>query len=238
MSIKAVLFDLDGTLLPMDLDIYIKGYFTALTKGMAQRGFNAKRFAKALSCGVEAMLKNNGDDTNENVFWASFEEDYGEEARSKEALFNDFYENEFQELKKLCGTLPEAVWAVRAIRDMGIRTVLATNPVFPPIATESRIRWAGLELEDFEFYTNYSNSSYAKPRLEYYEEILKKLELSPEECLMVGNDTDDDMVAEKLGMAVYLLPEYLINKSGVDISHYNYGNLKSLVAFVENKKQP
>ena len=64
MSIKAVLFDLDGTLLPMDLDVFIKGYFSALTKGMASRGFDAKRFSKALLSGVDAMMNNEGQDTN------------------------------------------------------------------------------------------------------------------------------------------------------------------------------
>ena len=236
MSIKAVLFDLDGTLLPMDLDRFIKGYFSSLTKGMATRGFDAKKFSKALLSGVDAMMKNNGRDTNEDLFWQTFEAVYGEEVRSREPLFNDFYNNEFQELRELCGIIEEAAPAVRAIRDMGYRTVLATNPVFPPIATESRMRWAGLEPSDFEFYTTYNNSSYAKPNPEYYIEIAKKLGLEPSECLMVGNDTTDDMVAETVGMSVYLLPEYLINKSGADISVYNYGNLKNLVAFIENLK--
>lgn len=236
MSIKAVLFDLDGTLLPMDLNVFIKGYFGALTKGMAARGFDAKRFSKALLAGVDAMMKNEGSDTNENMFWQTFEAVYGEEARSKEELFNEFYQGEFQSLSALCGTIPEAATAVRAIREMGIRVVLATNPVFPPIATESRIRWAGLEPSDFEFYTTYANSCFTKPRLGYYKEIAEKLGLDPSECLMVGNDTDDDMIAEKLGMGVYLIPEYLINKLDKNISQYNYGTLKNLVAFVENNK--
>ena len=236
MSIKAVLFDLDGTLLPMDLDLFIKGYFTSLTKGMASRGFDAKRFSRALLAGVDTMMKNDGGDTNENRFWKTFEAVYGEEVRSREPLFNEFYNNEFQNLSSLCGVIDEAAMAVRSIRDMGYRAVLATNPVFPPIATESRMRWAGLEPSDFEFYTTYVNSSYAKPNPKYYLEIAEKLGLDPSECLMVGNDTTDDMVAEKVGMSVYLLPEYLINKSGTDISVYNYGNLENLVAFMENLK--
>ena len=236
MSIKAVLFDLDGTLLPMDLQVFVKGYFSALTKAMAERGFDAKRFSKALLAGVDAMMKNDGSDTNENVFWNVFELVYGEEARSREPLFNEFYEGDFQKLSSLCGMMEDAAEAVRAVKAMGLRVVLATNPVFPPIATESRIRWAGLEPSDFEFYTTYANSGFAKPNLGYYLEIAEKLGISPDECLMVGNDTDDDMIAEKIGMKVYLLPLYLINKSGKDISCYNYGNLKSLVAFIENNK--
>lgn len=237
MSIKAVLFDLDGTLLPMDLEQFIKGYFSSLTKGMAARGFDAKRFSRALLAGVDAMMKNDGRDTNENVFWQTFEAVYGEEVRSKEALFNDFYNGEFQALSSLCGVIEEAAHAVRAIRNMGYRVVLATNPVFPPIATESRIRWAGLLPSDFEFYTNYTNSSFAKPNTEYYLEIAKNMGLDPSECLMVGNDTEDDMVAENVGMSVYLLPEFLINRGNKDISSYNYGTLESLISFLENSKE-
>ena len=142
MSIKAVLFDLDGTLLPMDLQVFVKGYFSALTKAMAERGFDAKRFSKALLAGVDAMMKNDGSDTNENVFWNVFELVYGEEARSREPLFNEFYEGDFQKLSSLCGMMEDAAEAVRAVKAMGLRVILATNPVFPPIATESRIRWA------------------------------------------------------------------------------------------------
>ncbi len=237
MSIKAILFDLDGTLLPMDLDVYIKNYYSSLTKGMADRGFNARRFTKALSAGVEAMLNNDGSATNEDVFWRIFELVYGEPARDREHLFNSFYENEFQQLRSICGIIPEAADAVRAIREMGYRVVLATNPVFPPIATESRIRWAGLEPSDFEFYTNYANSGFTKPHGRYYIEIANKLGLEPSECLMVGNDVDDDMSAENVGMKVYLLTEYLINRRNVDIKNYNYGTLESLVAFAENLKR-
>ncbi len=234
MSLKAVLFDLDGTLLPMDLDVYVKSYFSALTKGMSNRGFHARRFSKALLAGVEAMLNNDGTAVNEAVFWQIFELVYGEPARPREDLFEDFYRNEFQELKSLCGVIPEAAYAVRRIRELGYRVVLATNPVFPPLATESRIRWAGLEPEDFEFYTNYTNSGFSKPKPEYYLEIAKKMGLDPSECLMIGNDVIDDMIAETVGMKVYLLPKYLINRPKIDISRYNYGTLDNLVAYIEN----
>ena len=237
MAIKAVLFDLDGTLLPMDLEQFIKGYFGLLTKGMASRGFDAKKFSAALINGVNAMLDNNGKKTNEDIFWQTFESVYGEEARSREPLFNEFYNGEFQTLSSFCGVIEEAAECVRAVKNMGYRVVLATNPVFPPIATESRIRWAGLLPSDFEFYTNYTNSSYSKPNPKYYTEIAKKLDLSPSECLMVGNDVDDDMIAEKVGMKVYLLPEHLININNKSISEYNYGTLENLLVFLENIKE-
>ena len=50
---------------------------------------------------------------------------------------------------------------------------------------------------------------------------------------MVGNDVVEDMVAQKLGMKVFLLPECLINKQGRDISEFNHGNMTDLLNYIE-----
>ena len=113
---------------------------------------------------------------------------------------------------------------------MGLRTALATNPIFPAIATESRIRWAGLSPADFELYTTYENIGFCKPNPAYYQEILKRMDLSPEECLMVGNDVTEDMIAARLGMQVFLLTDCLINKDEKDISVYPNGGFDQLLA--------
>ena len=109
---------------------------------------------------------------------------------------------------------------------------LATNPIFPAVATESRIRWVGLEPEDFEIYTTYENIGYCKPNPEYYREILRRMDVKPEECLMVGNDVTEDMVAETIGMDVFLLTDCLINKEEKDISQYKQGSFAELVEFL------
>ena len=113
-----------------------------------------------------------------------------------------------------------------------MRIVLATNPLFPSIATESRMRWAGLAPDDFELYTTYENSSFCKPNPKYYEEILGKLGVSAEECLMVGNDVTEDMIAETLGMKVFLLTDCLINKENKDISAFVNGSFSELMEFL------
>ena len=236
MKIKAVLFDLDGTLLPMDQDNFIKAYLGGLVGVLAPKGYDPRMVAGALIKSTDAMKINDGTKTNEEVFWDNFSAILGDSVRGEEENLRVFYEGDFQKVKGVCGYNPKAKELVDKLNEQSIRLILATSPLFPAIATESRMRWAGLEPSDFEFYTTYDNSSYAKPKPEYYLEIAKRLGLDPSECLMVGNDTTDDMVAETVGMSVYLLPEYLINKSGVNISVYNYGNLKNLVAFIENLK--
>ena len=112
---------------------------------------------------------------------------------------------------------------------MGLKVALATNPIFPKVATESRIRWAGLEPEDFELYTSYENIGYCKPNPDYYREIVKRLGVEPEQCLMVGNDVSEDMVAETVGMKVFLLTDCLINKEQKDINQYRRGSFDQIL---------
>ena len=119
------------------------------------------------------------------------------------------------------------------MKDRGCRVVLATNPLFPAIATESRARWAGLDPADFERITTYENSRFCKPNPAYYREILESIGEVPENCIMVGNDVGEDMVAQTLGMQVFLLTDCLINKQNADISAYPRGNFADLLEFLE-----
>ncbi len=145
MSIKVILFDLDGTLLPMDQEV--------------------------------------------------FAEKYGADSVKDKILFEEFYENEFEQI--------------------------------------ARMRWAGLNAYDFELYTTYENSHYCKPNLNYYKSIITALNVESQECLMVGNDVGEDMVAEELGMKVFLITDCLINKTDKDISAYSNGNFADLISSVQ-----
>ena len=234
MSIKAVLFDLDGTLLPMDQDVFVKAYFKGIAAKLAHHGYEPKALIDAIWAGTIAMIKNDGQITNEEEFWKCFASRYGEKALADMPLFERFYEENFDAVKEVCGYNPKAIEAVEKLKKAGIRIALATNPIFPSIATEKRIGWAGLKSEDFEFFTTYENSKYCKPNPCYYKELLKQLGVRPEECLMVGNDVGDDMVAEELGMKVFLLTDCLINKTDKDVSNYHNGGFDELLQFIDN----
>ena len=233
--LKAVLFDLDGTLLPMaSLDAFIKEYFGGITKHLAQYGYVPDKLMKCIWGATMSVMKNDGKLTNEELFWQEFSKITATpDVRLDEPKFNEFYEKHFDEYRTACGYNPDAAVAVKKIREMGLSTVLATNPVFPRIATEKRAAWAGLAPTDFELITTYENSHFCKPSTEYYNEVLEKIGLLPEECIMVGNDIDDDMVAADLGMKVFLLPACLINKRGVDISIYPHGDFADLLKFIK-----
>lgn len=232
--IKNILFDLDGTLLPMDMEKFTRGYFKRLVAKAAPRGYEPEKLIKSVWAGTAAMVKNNGEITNEEAFWNKFSEIYGDEkAAADKPMFDEYYRKEFSDVKADCGFNPAAAETVAALKAKGFSLVLATNPIFPAAATESRIEWAGLDKTDFLLYTTYGNSHYCKPNPKYYEEILAKLNMKAEECLMVGNDVNEDMIAETLGMKVFLLTDCLLNKDNKDISAYPHGGFPELLSFVE-----
>lgn len=232
MKLKAVLFDLDGTLLPMDQDLFVKTYFGLLAKKAAPRGYEAKQLVKTIWAGTDAMVKNDGNKTNEEVFWEVFTQVYGPEKIADKALFEDFYANEFSGARTVCGFHAQAAQVVALVKELGLTAILATNPLFPAIATQNRTRWAGLQPEDFAWITTYENCRASKPNLLYYRQILEKFNLQPEECLMVGNDVGEDMVTAALGMHTFLLTDCLINKTGEDIEKYPHGSFPELVDYL------
>lgn len=234
MKTTTILFDLDGTLLPMNQDDFVNTYFSLLAKKLVPFGYKPDELISAIWAGTKQMVLNNGEKTNEEVFWEAFSKIYGDKARNDEPIFDEYYRNEFSNVKNVCGYNEKASRVVSELKNKGFRLVLSTNPIFPAVATESRISWAGLDKKDFELYTTYENSNYSKPNLEYYLNICEKIGVSPNECLVVGNDVSEDMVAEKIGMKVFLLTDCLINKENKDISNYPNGNFDDLLEFVKS----
>ena len=233
MSINAILFDLDGTLLPMDQDLFMKYYFGELAKKLVPLGYNKDTLVGNVWAGTNAMVMNDGSKTNEDAFWDTFCALVGKDCRVDMQVFDSFYRNEFIAAKNACQPTVKAKEIIDFIKADRKRLILATNPLFPFVATENRINWAGLSTEDFELITTYENSSYCKPNPKYYIEILEKTGLAPEECLMVGNNAEEDMIAETLGMKVFLLTDCLINEKNSDISKYPQGGFEELKTFLQ-----
>ncbi len=232
MNIRAILFDLDGTLLPMDQERFMKGYFQLLAANMAKSGYEPKKLIDAIWAGTAAMVKNDGKRTNEKVFWEKMAESYGPGVYDDIPLFDAFYRGDFQKAKSFCGFNSDAARTVRQAREMGYQTALATNPVFPMVAQESRLGWAGLALSDFELCTSYENAGYCKPNPLYYADIARRLNLDPKECCMVGNDTTEDLAAAEIGMQTFLLTDCLIHKKQTDISACPQGDFAALLNFI------
>ena len=89
MKITTVLFDLDGTLLPMDQDVFVKDYFGRIAAKVAPAGYDPKQLIDTIWCGTAAMVKNDGSKTNEEAFWDYAVSVYGDKIlRDKYFLMN------------------------------------------------------------------------------------------------------------------------------------------------------
>lgn len=230
--LTTVLFDLDGTLLPMDQELFIRTYFKALADRFSPRGYSPSELIDCIWASTSAMVQNDGSQTNETVFWNSFSEHFGPQALKDIPLFEEFYRTDFQKAQNVCGCTPKARQIIDLAKSRGFDRILATNPLFPAIATEARIRWAGLEPEDFLFYTTYEDSVHCKPNPEYYRDILKRAHLCPEECLMVGNDVREDLAAASAGIPVFLLTDCLINPEQKSLREIPHGDFDALADFL------
>ena len=228
-----ILFDLDGTLLPMVQEHFLKDYMGKLVKEMASYGYESKQLMQTILLGIEAMVKNDGSRTNEMAFWDTFCRVYGKEAQADQPKFEAFYQNTFPTVQAACGYTPMADEVIKAVKDRGYRVVLATNPMFPSVATKERMRWAGLHAEDFALVTTYENCSTSKPNPAYYKDIARRLGVQCEDCLMVGNDVNEDILpAKSVGMQTFLLTDCLINKENRDISEFPHGKFADLLSLV------
>ena len=234
--IKTVLFDLDGTLLPMDQDQFTNAYFTRLAAFMAARGHDPKTFLRGVKTGLAAMVKNDGTATNEQAFWRSFASVCTETGTGDKALFDRFYREEFAGAKEVCGFDPAAGALIRRLKREGYRLVLASNPVFPAVAQRARMEWAGVDPADFHRITSYENSRYCKPNPAYYREIALLLDLDPAECVMVGNDLREDTAALQAGMKAFICTPCLIEREGEELSRYPHGRLEDLPDFLQGMK--
>ena len=190
--LKAVFFDLDGTLLSMDEKRFLEIYFETLGRWLTENGRDAKPFIDGTITGTRAMFTNDGSDTNESVFWHGFKNTYGSISDEDIALMDAYYDKCFEETFVTCAKIKESAKIVKFIRDAGLKVALSTNPLFPRIATLKRMAISELYEEDFDLITTFENSSFCKPNPAYFTDLLKRFNLTPDEVILFGNNTNDD----------------------------------------------
>ena len=211
---KNILFDLDGTLLPIDYEQFLSVYLKEVAIKFTHLGYDGKRIADCVMQATGVVMNNDGKRSNEKAFWQRFLQLAGADGEAAQTHFMDFYENEYDRSSVAAGINPLAAKAVEQCRKNGMRVFLATAPYFPKLAIEKRVRWAGLDPADFECLTTYDNCTYCKPNPLYFQELLDRCGLKAEETLMVGNDVEQDLPCQEVGIDCWLLKEGLLNEGG------------------------
>ena len=235
---RAVFFDLDGTLLPIDLDAFMGSYFKALGAHLAPLGVARDDFMAGMRGGIMAMVANDTGKPNADAFWQAFfgcvlPASTGASEADLRAAVETFYETDFGALGRDVDPNPAAARAIEVLAQKGYPLALTTMPMFPRRAVEWRLTWAGVDPKAFSRITTFNNSTAVKPKLNYYAENLAATGLAGADVLMVGNNTKEDMAALKLGCDGYLVTDYLIDPEGFDIASVRSGSLNDFAAWVE-----
>lgn len=230
-NIKTVLFDLDGTLLPMKHQEFIDSYFFELGNYFNDK-IDGKILLKYVWESTKCIVDNTDYVLNEKLFWDHFslllDSDYGIDKES----FNRFYDTGFKNVQKSTSKNEKIIEIIKLLKENDYDIVIATNPLFPKNAVLERIKWAGLDYRDFKLITHLENSHYCKPQIHYYKEILEKLSLDSNECMMVGNDVTEDLVASKLGIKTWLITDCLLNRDNREIVADNSGSYDDFYDFI------
>lgn len=229
---STVLFDLDGTLLPFRQDDFIHSYFGRLVRKALPLGFDRDTLVKAVWAGTGAMVENDGRDLNCNVFWDVFTRLTGRSREELEPVFNAFYANEFDGAREVLTSRPDRSGLLRALRQRDCSLVLATNPLFPPVAVETRLRWVGLTSADFDHITTYENSRHCKPNPAYFRDILADTGKRAEDCVMVGNNATEDMAALDLGIDGFLVTDHPEGCEGLELERFRRGSFAQMEAWL------
>jgi FMN phosphatase YigB (HAD superfamily) len=204
--LRAILFDLDDTLLENNMDRFLKGYFGLLAPHVAHL-VPPEQFMPALLAATHTMVEHTDPTiTNQQAFIADFFPRVGRAAEEMMPVFDDFYATQFGKLRDLTHPKPEARAAVQAAFDAGCDVVIATNPLFPETAIRQRMEWANIAEFSYKLVTSYEVMHSAKPHTRYYTEIVRRIGRAPGECVMVGDDWENDLTpAVQAGLRAYRL---------------------------------
>ncbi len=225
------LFDLDGTLLPMDFNKFMELYFHNLGVHFYDK-IEPKLLSKYIMDSTSMMTSKNNGESNEDKFMNHFATLIDGDIKEYREQFSVFYDTLFDNVKLSTYQSREMMDSIKILKEKGYKVVIATNPLFPMKANLHRIKWAGLDKDDFDYVSSFEKNKYTKPHLEYYNEVLNSINKKPKECYMIGNDVSDDLPAGKLGLETYLITDCMVNSKEVTIDADNVGSYKDFYDFV------
>ncbi len=233
---KAILFDLDDTLLRNDMTNFVDAYWDTLLPKMLEI-YPDHDIKYAVNRATQDMLlAKRSRKTLRQVFIETFESITQLEFAKVETIFLDYYQREYRDVQKVTKRVPGAMDALYAAKYLTQEVVLATVPIFPLVAIEERLRWAGIEDFPFSLITSFEMMHVSKPNPQYYQEIADMLSVPTNECLMVGNDHQDDMVAQQVGMKTFLVDDYVRREERQKYEPDFHGSIRDVATFLIEQK--
>jgi FMN phosphatase YigB (HAD superfamily) len=231
-ALKAVFFDLDGTLLDVEMSGFIATYIEGLSihfADVALRYTVRSAFREAM---VAVMAGNGGFESNEKLFFAVLRQRLGIDADFFYGRLDNYCDDGLLRLQPFIRPLPLVRQILERCRDRDLKVVLATNPIFPRSIIDARLEWGGIADFPFDLVTSLENTRFCKPDPRYYKDLLDGFDLAAKEAIMVGNDTENDLAARAAGMKTFLVETCLIDRGNGFRPDYR-GSHQELLRFLE-----
>lgn len=204
--IKAVLLDLDDTLLSNNDAVFIPAYMQKIEQFLLART-GVRGMGRVVVGTLKAMLESASYEmTNTAVALAEIQKGVPLPQEALNALFEEFYQTDYPALAPLTQPLPHAAALIEWLKTQDMAVVIATNPVYPTTAVTQRLEWGGISAESmgYDFISTGDNMHFTKPQPEYYAELIARVGVEPDEALMVGNSLENDILpAQQLGLHTY-----------------------------------
>ncbi|MCY0898418.1 MAG: HAD hydrolase-like protein [Firmicutes bacterium] len=202
--VRVVAFDLDDTLLRLSSD-FVPRYLALLTEHLADHLPRVPNIAQALRDTTKALMAKPGDaEWLQDFFYRDIGHRLNLGRDVLEPAMQNFFETRFQELQVWARPVYGVLGLLARLKEHGYRLVLLTSALFPAVAIDQRLAWAGLDGVHWDWRTAFENVHATKPQVAYYREAAAAVGIDPQYWLMVGNDLDEDIrPAHAAGMAVY-----------------------------------
>lgn len=229
--VNTLLLDLDGTLCTMDKVRFMKRYMTDMAehfKDIIPVDSFAPHIMKSSAFASSHPSPNY---SWGEVFINHFAEGFGLKANGMLGRFMDFFVKDFPQYCSMVTPHPLTAKLLQITAEKGYKLACASNCLMPKIAIEERMRCCGIDPARFDFIPGMEYMHHSKPNPLFFQEIADNLGVEPGDCLVVGNDMDEDMCAADIGMKTFF-----IGLSTEDLSSkvtYS-GELKDLITLLEN----
>ncbi|MCT4632428.1 MAG: HAD family hydrolase [Firmicutes bacterium] len=231
--INTIFFDIDGTLLTIDKLSFHKEYSKRLCMYFSDM-CSIDTMSGILKIGTMNMIKNDGSRSNKEAFTEHLRDIVGNDTDKYLERFDTFYMNEFNKLSIFGKEKVHMKESIEILKEKGYKLAIASNPMLPLEAMKHRVRWSGIDPANFDFISSFEDNNSTKASPLFYKEMISFMGKASAECLMVGDDIKEDMIASKVGVKTFLINEKDLSNSKTDVTIDYIGSTDKFLDFVKN----
>jgi len=203
--IEAVLLDLDNTLIHNPDHQFALAFMQCIDEHF-QKYLGVKDISSGFRKGIKALSSQIHRNTNTKVMIETLVDETQLSLGKIQETYQSFYVESYPTLQHHVSPVAKATNLIEYLFEHDMSLIIATNPLYPTIAIQQRLVWAGLEkyLDNFTLVTSSDNMHTCKPNIGYYSEILDRIKLPAKQCLMIGDSLRNDIKpAKQLSMQTY-----------------------------------